>query len=127
MAWRRNRKFPAKSLLRRRICVFWAEFEDSERDRRKLPVFFPAPRENNLPGAAALPPPIARPAGGHTSPAVIPVKPGKYHVRLQLDGFQPAERDMTVTDHKAGIAESQIETGAIRSVIRRQEVEAASS
>jgi eukaryotic-like serine/threonine-protein kinase len=40
---------------------------------------------------------------GHTSPAVIPVKPGKYHVRLQLDGFQPAESDLTVTEHKAGM------------------------
>ncbi|MFL6439157.1 MAG: protein kinase domain-containing protein [Terriglobales bacterium] len=40
---------------------------------------------------------------GHTSPAVIPVKPGKYHVRVQLDGFEPAESDVTVTERKAGI------------------------
>jgi hypothetical protein len=52
------------------------------------------------PGASIL---IDGKDSGHTSPAVIPVKPGKYHVRLQLDGFQPAESDVTVTEHKAGI------------------------
>jgi hypothetical protein len=31
------------------------------------------------------------------------VKPGKYHVRLQLDGFQPAESYVTVADRKAGM------------------------
>jgi serine/threonine-protein kinase len=52
------------------------------------------------PGASIL---IDGKDSGHTSPAVIPVKPGKYHVRLQLDGFQPAESDVIVTEHKAGI------------------------
>jgi HSP20 family molecular chaperone IbpA len=40
---------------------------------------------------------------GQTSPAVIPVKPGKYHVRLELDGFEPEESDVTITDQKAGL------------------------
>src|SRR5438270_8974470 len=52
------------------------------------------------PGASIL---IDGKDSGHTSPAVIPMKPGKYHVRLQLDGFQPAESDVTVTQHKAGM------------------------
>jgi serine/threonine protein kinase len=52
------------------------------------------------PGASIL---IDGKDSGHTSPAVIPVKPGKYHVRVQLDGFEPVESDVTVTERKAGI------------------------
>jgi serine/threonine protein kinase len=39
---------------------------------------------------------------GETTPAMIPMKPGTYHVRLELDGFEPAERDLTVQVRKAG-------------------------
>ena len=52
------------------------------------------------PGATIL---IDGKDSGQTSPAVIPVKPGKYHVRLELEGFEPAEGDLTVGDHKPGI------------------------
>ncbi|HWY71749.1 MAG TPA: protein kinase [Terriglobales bacterium] len=52
------------------------------------------------PGATIL---IDGKDSGQTSPAVIPVKPGKYHVRLELEGFEPAESDLTVGDHKPGI------------------------
>jgi len=45
---------------------------------------------------------------GKTSPAVIPVKPGKYRVRLELSGFQPAESDVTVTQEKAGFLNSKL-------------------
>ncbi len=40
---------------------------------------------------------------GQTSPAVIPLKPGKYHVRVVLDGFDAAESDVTVPQNKAGL------------------------
>ena len=52
------------------------------------------------PGASIL---IDGTDGGQTSPAVIPVKPGKHHVRLELEGFEPAEGDLTVGDHKPAI------------------------
>jgi eukaryotic-like serine/threonine-protein kinase len=52
------------------------------------------------PGASIL---IDGKDSGQTSPAMIPVKPGKYHVRLELEGFEPAESDVTVGDHKPGI------------------------
>jgi len=37
---------------------------------------------------------------GKTSPAVLPVKPGTYHVRLALEDYQPMEKDLTVTTTK---------------------------
>jgi eukaryotic-like serine/threonine-protein kinase len=40
---------------------------------------------------------------GQTSPAVIPLKPGKHHVKLELDGFDAAETDVTVPQNKAAI------------------------
>ena len=52
------------------------------------------------PGASIL---IDGKDSGQTSPAVIPVKPGKYHVRLELEGFEPAESDLTVGGLKPGI------------------------
>ncbi|PYY18231.1 MAG: hypothetical protein DMG60_08905 [Acidobacteria bacterium] len=52
------------------------------------------------PGASIL---IDGKDSGQTSPAVIPVKPGKHHVRLELEGFDPAESDLTVGNHKPGI------------------------
>jgi eukaryotic-like serine/threonine-protein kinase len=36
---------------------------------------------------------------GHTSPAIIPVQPGTYHVLCVLDGFEPAHQDVTVGKH----------------------------
>ena len=65
--------------------------------------FGPGPKlviNSKPPGASIL---IDGKDSGQTSPAVIPVKPGKYHVRLQLEGFEPAESDVTVTVHKAGM------------------------
>jgi hypothetical protein len=35
-------KFPANSLVERKICEFWAEFEALNRFRKYFPVFFPA-------------------------------------------------------------------------------------
>jgi serine/threonine protein kinase len=40
---------------------------------------------------------------GQTSPAVIPLKPGKYHVRVVLDGFDAFESDVTVPQNKAAL------------------------
>ena len=40
---------------------------------------------------------------GQTSPAVIPLKPGKYHVKMVLDGFDAAETDVTVPQNKAAL------------------------
>jgi hypothetical protein len=40
---------------------------------------------------------------GKTTPSVIPEDPGKYHVRLELDGFEPAEHDLTVKPHTPGM------------------------
>lgn len=37
---------------------------------------------------------------GKTSPTVIPVKPGTYHVRLNLEDYQPVEKNLTVTARK---------------------------
>ena len=39
---------------------------------------------------------------GQTTPAMISTKPGTYHVRLELDGFEAAERDLTVQERKPG-------------------------
>ncbi|HKR84708.1 MAG TPA: serine/threonine-protein kinase, partial [Terriglobales bacterium] len=38
---------------------------------------------------------------GQTSPAVIPLKPGKYHVKLVLEGFDAVESDVTVLQNQA--------------------------
>ena len=40
---------------------------------------------------------------GHTSPALIAVKPGKHHVRLELEGFNAFETDVNVAANKAAI------------------------
>jgi serine/threonine-protein kinase len=40
---------------------------------------------------------------GQTTPAVIDTEPGTYHVKLELDGFQAAERDLTVQAQKPGV------------------------
>ena len=40
---------------------------------------------------------------GHTSPAVIPVDPGTYHVLFVLEGFEPAHQDVTVGAHKSKV------------------------
>jgi len=40
---------------------------------------------------------------GQTSPALISVKPGKHHVRLELEGFDAFESDVNVAANKAAI------------------------
>lgn len=40
---------------------------------------------------------------GQTSPAVIPLKPGKYHVKVVLDGFDTVEGDVTIPQNKAAL------------------------
>src|SRR5581483_4957820 len=40
---------------------------------------------------------------GQTSPAVIPLKAGKHHLKLVLDGFDPVESDVTVPQNKAAL------------------------
>jgi len=40
---------------------------------------------------------------GHTSPAVIEVDPGTYHVLFVLEGFEPAHRDVTIGAHGARV------------------------
>ncbi|HET9743537.1 MAG TPA: serine/threonine-protein kinase [Terriglobales bacterium] len=46
---------------------------------------------------------------GSTTPAQIPEKPGTYHVRLELDGFVPAEKTLTVGEHKPGVANVKLQ------------------
>lgn len=41
---------------------------------------------------------------GKASPAIIPEKPGKYQVRVELDGYQSAEQDVTVRATHSGFA-----------------------
>jgi hypothetical protein len=49
---------------------------------------------------------------GMTTPAVIPEKPGTYRVRVELEGYPPAERNVTVGEHKPGIANFPLQTPA---------------
>lgn len=37
---------------------------------------------------------------GQTSPAILPQKPGTYHLRVQLEGYEPAEREVKVEAQK---------------------------
>lgn len=46
---------------------------------------------------------------GSTTPAQISEKPGTYHVRLELDGFVPAEKTLTVGEHKPGVANVKLQ------------------
>ena len=41
---------------------------------------------------------------GKTSPANIPIAPGRYHLRFELDGFEPAELNVTVGRHRSALA-----------------------
>ncbi len=41
---------------------------------------------------------------GKTTPAMIPMPPGTYHVRVELEGFHPAEKDVVVGEHRTGMA-----------------------
>jgi serine/threonine protein kinase len=41
---------------------------------------------------------------GKVTPAIIPEKPGKYHLRVELDGYQSEERDVTVEEKHSGFA-----------------------
>ena len=41
---------------------------------------------------------------GQTTPAQIPSKPGTYHLRFELDGYEPTEKVVTVGTHKTGMA-----------------------
>jgi hypothetical protein len=41
---------------------------------------------------------------GQQSPAIIPEKPGTYTVRVQLDGYEPAEREVKVEAGRPGMA-----------------------
>jgi len=41
---------------------------------------------------------------GKETPATIPMEPGTYHVRVELEDFLPQEKDLTVTEHKPGVA-----------------------
>jgi serine/threonine protein kinase len=45
---------------------------------------------------------------GKTTPAIIPTQPGSYHIQLRLDGFQTAERDVSVQLHHPGIVSVQL-------------------
>jgi hypothetical protein len=56
---------------------------------------------SNPPGAKIL---VDGKDTGKTTPAVIPMAPATYHVRVELDGFLPDEKELTVGDHKPGIA-----------------------
>ncbi|HWC19829.1 MAG TPA: serine/threonine-protein kinase [Terriglobales bacterium] len=55
---------------------------------------------SNPPGAKIL---VDGKDSGRTSPALIPVKPGKHHVRLELGGFNAFETDLNVAANKAAI------------------------
>jgi hypothetical protein len=39
-----------------------------------------------------------------TTPVMIPMPRGTYHVRVELEGFHPAEKDVTVGEHRTGMA-----------------------
>jgi serine/threonine-protein kinase len=41
---------------------------------------------------------------GKETPATIPMGPGTYHVRVELEDFLPDEKDLTVGEHKPGVA-----------------------
>jgi len=41
---------------------------------------------------------------GKQTPAIIPMEPGTYHVRVEFEGFLPQEKDLTVGEHKPGAA-----------------------
>ena len=41
---------------------------------------------------------------GKETPATIPMEPGTYHVRVELEDFLPQEKDLTVGEHKPGVA-----------------------
>jgi len=41
---------------------------------------------------------------GKKTPATIPMEPGTYHVRVELEDFLPQEKDLTVGEHKPGVA-----------------------
>jgi len=41
---------------------------------------------------------------GKETPATIPMEPGTYHVRVEMEGFLPQEKDLTVGEHKPGVA-----------------------
>jgi len=47
---------------------------------------------------------------GSTTPAQINVKPGTYHLRFELDGFQAAEKTLTVGTHKPGVANVKLQS-----------------
>jgi hypothetical protein len=41
---------------------------------------------------------------GKQTPATIPMEPGTYHVRVELEDFLPQEKDLTIGEHKPGVA-----------------------
>src|SRR5262249_27266243 len=41
---------------------------------------------------------------GKETPATIPMEPGTYHVRVEMEDFLPQEKDLTVGEHKPGVA-----------------------
>ncbi|MBV9436522.1 MAG: serine/threonine protein kinase, partial [Acidobacteria bacterium] len=46
-----------------------------------------------------------------TTPATISVQPGTYHVRLELDGFEPVEHDVKVKEHRPGVWNPMLKHG----------------
>jgi hypothetical protein len=40
---------------------------------------------------------------GQQSPAILSEKPGSYHVRVQLDGYEPVEREVKVEPGRTGL------------------------
>lgn len=73
---------------------YWQRFANRQ--------FGPGPRlvvKSRPPGATIS---IDGKDSGQT-PTVIALKPGKYHVRVVLDGFDPAESDISITQNKSTI------------------------
>jgi eukaryotic-like serine/threonine-protein kinase len=71
----------------------WQQWAQQNGDEAKLIL------SSNPPGARIL---IDGKDSGETTPAVISTNAGTHHIRLELDGFEPVERDLAVESRKPG-------------------------
>ena len=71
----------------------WAQTQN--RNAKKLVI------NSTPPGAEVL---VDGKDSGKQTPAIIPMEPGTYHVRVEFEGFLPQEKDLTVGEHKPGAA-----------------------
>ena len=74
----------------------WRQWAEAQKGNAKQLVINSSP-----PGAKVL---VDGKDTGKETPATIPIKPGTYHVRVEMDDFIPQEKDLTVGEHKPGVA-----------------------